>query len=358
VFSLFRTGNGPEDPFKNFALEYCVEQMRNLDAHFARIDFSNLREDHYNWFDRFNEAFPGNPGDQRYTSEEFRSLISLLRKICSRNIVGNLVRIGNGDIDYRAKPIFSVPSWTDAYRRLAETSIKAKLERCIIVFREEQMQMQVNDLFDGYQPFEWHPIINRETNIGLEHAGGPELASVFVYNLLCNYMSNIYIERYKRSVNTIVVEGEFRKKEMASEFTNAYYELDGIYEHMQSMNEKLDQNSQMASRLSQYIAGNMENALAIKNFTGELMLLSNELTKVVQQCGNCFMTMNRLMERIVYDFKALHTGELINARTIGGVSNRNLLAIYDKFVHSLKKLETVLSRFIVVNDQIPGSGGT
>jgi hypothetical protein len=356
MFSLFRAADMPDNAFKDFSLEYCTDQMRTLDSYLARIDFSNLREDHYNWFDRFNEAHPGGEGDSHYLSEDFRNLINLLRKLCSRDIVGNLVRIGSEDPKYRAQPVIVFSSWVGDYRQLAESSVKSKLERCIGTFREEQMQIQVNDLFEGYQAFEWNSLINRETNMSLDHAGGPQLVSAFTYNLLWNYMDHVYIDRYKRSVNTIVVEGEFRKKEMAAEFANTYYELDGIYEQMQIMNERVEQHSPLATRLSTFIAGNMENALAIKNFTNELHLLCNDITRISQQCGMGLMTMGRLMDRVVYDFKALHTGELVNARTIGGVSNRNLLAVYDKFVQSLKKLEPILSRFIVVRDHILGAG--
>jgi len=354
VFSLFRSGDILSDTneFKDFSLAHCVAQLRNLDSYLAKLNFERLREDHYNWFDRFRELTESE-AVPRYSSEDFRSLIGLLRKLRAKDVVGNLVRIGSEDPSYRAAPLGENTSWVAKYCQLAESSFKDKLERSVLLFREEQMQIQVNEIFEGLHPFAWHPVLNRTVNVGIEHAGGAPLANLFLYNLLWNYAHSVYVEHYKQSVSKIIAEGQFRKRERATEFANTYHDIDACYERMLAMNSRTDKESPFASRLDAYISGNLVNAVAVKTFTNELSLLDAELYDLSQQCGLSFMKLNRFMEGVVSDFKSLNAGDLINAKTIGGISNRNLLYMYDKLAHSLKKLEAVLSRFIVVSDQLP-----
>jgi hypothetical protein len=357
VFSLFRPGDARDEHLHDFSLEYCIEQMRNLDTYLARLDFTKLREEHYRWFDIFNDQITGAPDIPKYHSDDFRMLVGLLRKLTAYDVVGNLIRIGTSNPAYRAQPVRDPTSWVDMYRQLADASFKNKLERSILHFREEQIQMQVGELFEGYRSFVWHPIINNDTNMKIENLGGPQFTNAFLFNLLWNYAERIYLEHYKRSVNTIAVEGSFRKKETGVAFNDTYHELDSLYSRMEELYTRTNKESPFATRLANYLTGNMGNAVAVRTFEDEVTLLNSELFTVAQQCGLCLMNLFKFMESVVFDFKALQSGNLLNAKTIGGVSNRNLLTIFEKFLQNLRKIEPILSRFIVVREQIPPPGG-
>ena len=358
IFSLFQVDGAKDGVFRDFSLEHCLGQLRNLDSYLAGINFNKLREDHYVWFDRFRESIEGGMeiSVPRYLSEDFRTMIGPLRKLCDKGAVTTLVRIGSEEIGYKPKPVVNTLSWVEKYRKLAESSFKDHLERNIILLREEQTSAQVGDLFEGYRPFTWLPLLNRDTNDRLKRAGGPQFASVFLFNLVWNFLDRIYIERFKRSVNSVVVEGEFRKKEIAADFANTYYALDDFYERMKQMLERLTPESSIAIRINGYVEGKMENPIAAKKFEADLEDLDAELSEMAEHAGIQLMKMHRHMDSILRDFKGLRALDLINAKAIGGVSNRNLMFVYDKLVVSFKKLETILGHFIVVREQIPGSG--
>jgi hypothetical protein len=357
VFSLFRAGDTKEETFRDFSLEYCVEQMRNLDTHLARLDFTKLREEHYRWFDTFNDQITGAADIPKYRSDDFRMLVGLLRKLTAYDVVGNLIRVGTTNPAHRALPVRDTTSWVENYRQLAESSFRNKLERSIVHFREEQIQQQVGELFDGYRSFVWHPILNNETNQKIEILGGPQISNVFLFNLLWNYAERVYLEHYKRSVNTIAVEGSFRKKEFGVAFNDTYHEMDSLYSRMEAIYARTGKEAPFATRLANYLTGNMGNAVAVRTFEDEITLLNSELFTLGQQCGLCLMSLYKFMESVVFDFKALQTGNLLNAKTIGGVSNRNLLSILEKFLQNLRKIEPILGRFIVVREQIIPAGG-
>ncbi len=358
IFSLFQVDGAKDGVFRDFSLEHCLGQLRNFDSYLAGINFSKLREDHYVWFDRFRESIDGGMeiSVPRYLSEDFRTMIGPLRKLCEKFVVSTLVRIGSEDLEYKPKPVVNTLSWVEKYRRLAESSFKDHLERNIILLREEQTSTQVGDLFEGYRPFTWLPLLNRDTNDRLKRAGGPQFSSVFLFNLVWNYLDRVYVERYKRSVNSVVVEGEFRKKELAADFANTYYALDDFYERMRQTLERLTPESSIAIRINSYVEGKMENPIAAKKFESDLEDLDEELAEMAEHAGVQLMKMHRHMDAILRDFKGLRAIDLINAKAIGGVSNRNLMFVYDKLVVSFKKLEAILGRFIVVREQVPGSG--
>lgn len=358
VFSLFQVDGAKEGVFRDFSLEHCLGQLRNLDSYLAGLNFNKLREDHYVWFDRFRESVEGGAEGSvpLYLSEDFRALVGVLRKLCEKSVVSILVRIGSENVEYRPKPVVNTLSWVEKYRRLAESSLKDHLERNIIQLREEQTSNQIGDLFDGYRPFTWLPLLNRDTNEQLKRAGAPQFSGVFLFNLLWNYLDRIYIEHYKRTVNSIVVGGEFRKKEFGTDFANTYYALDDLYERMGRMLERLTPDSSIGVQIGSYIEGKMENPIAAKKFESDFRELDTELSEIAEQTGTYLMKMHRQMDAILRDFKGLRAIDLVNAKSIGGVSNRNLMFICDKLVTSFKKLEAMLGRFMVVREQVPGAG--
>ncbi len=62
------------------------------------------------------------------------------------------------------------------------------------------------------------------------------------------------------------------------------------------------------------------------------------------------MSMLKIMDLIVRDFKGLRAIDLINAKSIGGVANRSIMYTYDKFVVQLKKYREIISNFLVTHN--------
>ncbi len=379
LYSLFSVEEGQtgESDFVDFALENCTVHLRNLDSYFAGIDFRKLREEQYDWFDEFllkldqNEKVEPPSSDEnvggeavgdsevsdnhqllKFTTEDFRKMLGSIRKIKKHNIITHFVRVGEERPEYRAKPIINTISYLEKYKKLVETSVKNFLDKSIIVLREEKVADQIELLFEGMKPYEPLQLINNSTNESLKELGFSVFESLFTFNLMKNFIEKIYLERFKRSINSIVVEGEFRKKEMGNEFSSLYYRLDEIYEDTKNIMERISSEGPFAVSLKNFIEKRINNPLAAKKFQSEIESINGEMDANAKSMGMAFVKLFSYMELILQDFKGIRVVDLVNAKSIGGAANRNLMFIYDKFTGILKQLKGIISRFMVIKTSL------
>jgi len=351
LFNLFRREGSDEDAklFKDFPLEHAVSRLRNLDSYLSGIPFRRLEEKHKQWFEKF-AAYSLEKGttDIKYPLERFQELIQPLRKLCKKRIITHLVRLGSNDPLYKPKPVVTSISYVKEYRSLVVQSLLDHVRKAVMDLRERQVSREIEELFEGGRPYIPLVLASRQTSSSMQSVGVHPLENAFVFNLVYSYLQDIYMERFRRSVNAIVVEGEFRRKDMGQEFSNTYYGLDELYERGKGLIREVDETSPLYASIMKLISGHVDNPIAIRKLNNDVSGIDAALKEVGHAIGNRLMQFYRLMETILRDFKGLRVVELLNAKTIGGVANRSLMFSYDKFVLSLKKLEVILPRFMVI----------
>lgn len=379
LLSLFRVEGTPENNprYRDFSLEHALAQLRNLDSYLAGIPFAKLREEHYQWFERFRgeallSARPaGKPLPQlnkdedaepvaetdderlRYAADDFRAFVGPLKKLREKELLMHLVRVGEENPLYRAKPLINTISYPEKYRNLVDGCLRGHIEQGVVRLRERQVATEIAGLFEGSRSFQELPAMNRDVNDLLKKAGISGCDAWFLFTIVFNFMEKIYVEKFRKSVNTIVVEGEFRKKEMANEFSNTYYGLDELYDRARLLAADLARGATIEIKIGNFLEGRIDNPIALKKFENDLLDLDEELSQNAQSMGMALMRQLKMMESILRDFKGLRVVDLLNAKAIGGIANRNLLFAYDRYVAVLRKLEAILSRFMVVRETMP-----
>ena len=351
LFNLFRKEGADENSklYRDFQLEHAVSHLRNLDSYLSGIPFRKLQEEHKQWFERF-AVYCSEKGftDLDFSLERFQELLQPLRKLCEKKIVTHLVRVGLSDPLYKPKPVVNTISYVKKYKALVSGAVRDHVQKRIMELRENQVTREIEELFEGGRPYVPLALAGRDVSSRMESAGVRPLANAFVFNLVYSYLHDIYMDKFRKSVNAIVVEGEFRKKEMGQEFSNTYYGLGELYEKAKGLVTEVDETSPLYASIMKLTSGHMDNPIAIRKLDNDVSVVDEALKDIGHAIGSGLMVMYRLMENILRDFKGLRVVDLINAKTIGGVANRSLLFNYDKLVASLKKLEAILSRFMVI----------
>lgn len=355
LFVLFlKEGADQDHPvFRDFPLEHAVVQFRNFDSYLAGIPFRTIQEEHYQWFERFAQYKQERQFEEEdFSLQDFKDMLQPLRKLADKRIITGLVQVGLEDPKYRPKPVVNTISYVKKFKSMFAQAIRDYIQRNIMILREKQVEQLIDDLFEGGKAYAPLAAATRTFNENIQSAGVQGFEHAFVFSLVVRYLEVIYNERFRKSVNAIVVEGDFRKKEMAQEFSNTYYGLDELFERAKQLWSEVDENSTLLVGIDKLIAGNLENPIARRKLENDIRVADEALKDLGHTIGRTLIRLYRLMEPILRDFKGLRVVDLVNAKTIGGVANRSLVYNYDKLVVSLKKLEEILARFIVTAETL------
>ena len=116
--------------------------------------------------------------------------------------------------------------------------------------------------------------------------------------------------------------------------------------------ERISSEGPFAVSLKNFIEKRINNPLAAKKFQSEIESINGEMDANAKSMGMAFVKLFSYMELILQDFKGIRVVDLVNAKSIGGAANRNLMFIYDKFTGILKQLKGIISRFMVIKTSL------
>lgn len=362
-FSVYLKGSATLDApqFRDFALSSSLAFLKKMDSYLNGVALDKYEEFHEAQLQEYNRAMDEAGGDEqdeesgvimRYDPDRFAKVVKSLRKVVNNKLVTYLIRLGTENIYYKPKPVINSISYVDKYRTMVVNSLRERLESEVTRFREQRVAAEVGELFEGFAPPEQLPVINSDMSHRLKLAGSDGFDGEFVFGLLINYLEKIYFERYRKHLNQIVVEGEFRKPELANEFSENYYRIDQLYDECRNLLQEVREDTKLGTKLKEFAAGKVTNVIGKNKVIAELDELNERLRDLTSALASALIRLHNHMEVFMRDFKGIRQTELVNAKQIGGLGNRSLSSTLDLFFITMRKLKGVLSKFVVVEESV------
>jgi len=338
--------------FHDYSLEILLPHLKRLDEYFEGISFNSLKEEHYQWFEKFKERFSpddfADSGVGTYSVADFKKLLGLLRKIKKKNVIRNLVKIGMEDIDYRSKPIINAISYVEKYKNFIKKIINEHAASAITEYRELVVEKLVEELFAKFSNYLEYAASSNQINTSIKNRGGLGFKNNFSFTLIMNFMKNIYNNGYKKSLNYIAAEGEFHEKESRDDFSDSYFGIEEAFNSATDLESRLSEDSEIYVKIMTFINGEMTNPIAVKRLEEEIGSLDFAMGEFAEIIASKLIHLKGHLEKINRDFKGIHGYYLSNPGAIGGLSNGSLQNKYEEFFNYLTKLEKIVSKFIVL----------
>ncbi len=356
VFFEENQGKMDAHAFHDYSLEILLPLLKKLDEYFEGIHFSSLKEEHFQWFDKFNERFGDGDVDiedfsdegDSYSKDKFKKLLTLLRKIKSKHIIRNLIRVGEENIKYSSKPIINAISYVEKYKNFIKKIMLEYVGAATTEYREMTVAKSVDELFSNSSVYDEYAASSQKMNLKIKERGGLGFKNNFSFTLVMNFVKNIYNNGYKAALNYIATEAEFHEKRNRDDFSDSYFGIEEAFHSATELEFQLAEESEIYVKLMIFIEGKMENPIAVKRLGEEIGALDFSMGEFAELIASKLMHLKGHLEKINRDFKGIHGYYISNPGDVGGLSNGSLQNKYEEFFKYLVKLEKIVTGFIVL----------
>ena len=175
---------------------------------------------------------------------------------------------------------------------------------------------------------------------------GIKLETEFRHELTLGF-TNFYLQnelpKYRTSLDAILVEGEFAIKENRQEFADCIAALDSVTASNDSVLQKASFSGDWGERLAK-LENTAETNDGDKKRAEELVReIEDYVFAYLSSFSNCLKTFQNLLLALLGEKTTVYYGPLANLMKIKGKENKDFRATMEKFVHSVKFADEVLS---------------
>ena len=175
-------------------------------------------------------------------------------------------------------------------------------------------------------------------NIKLETPFKHDLTLGFV-----NYYLQNELPKYRASLDAILTEGEFAIKENRQEFADCVASLDSVTASNDSVLQKASFSGEWGERLGKLETTAEENEGDKKRAEELVRDIEDYVFAYLSSFSNCLKTFQNLLLALLGEKTTVYYGPLANLMKIKGKENKAFRATMEKFVHSVKFADEVLS---------------
>ena len=158
-----------------------------------------------------------------------------------------------------------------------------------------------------------------------------------------NYYLQNELPKYRASLDAILTEGEFAIKENRQEFSECVATLDTITASNDSALQKASFSGDWGDRLSKLETTAEENEGDKKRAEELVREIEDYVFSYLSSFSNCLKTFQNLLLALLGEKTTVYYGPLANLMKIHGKDNKEFRATMEKFVHSVKFADEVLS---------------
>lgn len=200
---------------------------------------------------------------------------------------------------------------------------------------------------------DFHPIYNNEIKrylITQDIKSFEHLKSLCILN---SFFKKYFDTHIREVVNTIVVKGNFIKKQEGEEFSTCYYQLDDNIEKLKTLlGEEMVLSEKRKNPTIEMLASKKElTPVEKKTVKEKLGQYDYQIQSYIEKIVDLFFDLFQFLEEIKGDWGKKHPSVLANLKNLAGIRHMSFMAALEQAMGQLETFFNIISNFIVIKSK-------
>lgn len=240
-----------------FITEDILVYLQRLDMLMISMDKNILEMKTYHYFlefiNTYCNTFSIEEVDVKVVNESFLKILGNLEEIKQSFFIEKIIKVLKRNLFYYTEPFNIKINVFDMYKTYKLSIIDKLWENSYKEIRERSVKHLIAELYDNYS-FNSLEYLTIELKEKLEkYSGGVKIKDFYILNILHKFLSSTYQERIFPILTKIILEGNFLKDIVKSNFASAYYSLKNADEKIIFFDQKFKEGTSLQKKINSAI---------------------------------------------------------------------------------------------------------
>ncbi len=197
---------------------------------------------------------------------------------------------------------------------------------------------------------DFHPIYNNEIKRYLSTQDIKSFEHLKPLCILNSFFKKYFDTHIREVVNTIVVKGNFIKKQEGEEFSACYYQLDDSIQKLSSLlHSEMTPSERIKNPVLEMLVSKKElTPVEKKTVKEKLGQYDYQIQNYIEKIVDLFFDLFQFLEEIKGDWGKKHPSVLANLKNLSGIRHMSFMAALEESMGQLETFFNIIGNFIVI----------